>query len=214
MPWIWLDSPPQAFRTITWRSLLYSTSSLWCMIRRALLTWNKVWRYIRKMSGSNLKTVNYFRSKIWQVPTMDSFIPILFSSSISRRSDMWLPMPILLFICASACCQDKMQGIQKNARFKSWILYSGLQRLTLISFAISGDRFKCSLIPDLAASTVETLNSLNASSTCSGVATLVLRVIQTSAMNAMKQGKLQPHKTTEHEAEYMQHVTNVIKTYI
>jgi hypothetical protein len=69
------------------------------------------------------------------------------------------------------------------------------------------------LIPDLAASTVETLNSLNASSTCSGVATLVLRVIQTSAMNAMKQGKLQPHKTTEHEAEYMQHVTNVIKTY-
>lgn len=53
---------------------------------------------------------------------------------------------ILLFICASAC---------------------------LISFAISGDKFKCSLIPDLAASTVETLNNLNASSTCSGVATLV-----------------------------------------
>ena len=57
-----------------------------------------------------------------------------------------------------------------------------LQRLTLISFAISGDKFKCSLIPDLAASTVETLNSLNASSTCSGVATLVLRVIQASVM--------------------------------
>jgi len=49
----------------------------------------------------------------YQILTMDSFIPILVSSSISRRSDMWLPIPILLFICASACCQNKMEGIQK-----------------------------------------------------------------------------------------------------
>jgi hypothetical protein len=118
---------------------------------------------------------------------MDSFIPILFSPSISRRSDMWLPMPILRFICASACCRDKMEGIQKTQISRATEFCTlGMQRLTLISFAISGDRFKCSLIPDLAASTVETLNSLNASSTCSGVATLVLRVIQTSAMSAMK----------------------------
>ena len=57
--------------------------------------------------------------------------------------------------------------------------------LTLISFAISGDKFRCSLIPDLAASTVETLNSLNASSICSGVATLVLKNIHMSARNVM-----------------------------
>lgn len=112
---------------------------------------------------------------------MDSFIPILVSSSISRRSDMWLPMPILRFICASACCQKKNEGFRK-CNVQELNFNFGLQRLTLISFAISGDKFKCSLIPDLAASTVETLNSLKASSTCSGVATVVLRTIKASVM--------------------------------
>jgi hypothetical protein len=77
-----------------------------------------------------------------------------------------------------------MDGIQKMQSRKAKLCLE-LQKLTLISFAISGDRFKCSLIPDLAASTVETVNSLNASSTCSGVATLVLRVIQASVMDVV-----------------------------
>lgn len=41
---------------------------------------------------------------------------------------------------------------------------------TLISFAISGGKCTCSLIPDRAASIVETLKSLSASVTCSSVA--------------------------------------------
>lgn len=118
--------------------------------------------------------------------TMDSFNPIRFSSSSSRRSDMWLPIPILLFICASACCWDEVnEKLSRCKRLKTLGFSFGCNRLTLISFAISGDKFRCSLIPDLAASTVETLNSLNASSMCSGVATLVLRTTHMSARNAM-----------------------------
>lgn len=77
---------------------------------------------VRKTSGSYLKTIVSVLRFDDRVPTMDSFIPIRFSSSISRRSDMWLPMPILLFICASACCQMKkkmMKAVQENARFNS-----------------------------------------------------------------------------------------------
>lgn len=40
------------------------------------------------------------------VLTIDSFIPILLRSSISLLSDMWFPIPILLFICVSACCSQ------------------------------------------------------------------------------------------------------------
>lgn len=67
---------------------------------------------------------------------MDSFIPILFSSSISRRSDMWLPMPILLFICASACCQDKMQEIEKKCK---------VQELNFVLAAKANLDFICNL---------------------------------------------------------------------
>lgn len=45
--------------------------------------------------------MNYITGQLWL--TIDSFIPIRVKSSINRLSDMWLPMPILLFICVSAC---------------------------------------------------------------------------------------------------------------
>lgn len=126
-------------------SLLYSTSSLWCIINRALLT-------------------------------IDSFIPILVISSISRLSDMWLPIPILLFICVSACCSWGTQVLVKirNKEKRKWRW--GCQSHAFISFAISAVRFMCSFIPDLAASIVETLKSLIASKTFSSVATWDLKL--------------------------------------
>lgn len=122
---------------------------------------------------------------------MDSFIPILLSSSIRRLSEMWLPIPILLFICVSACCSP----IESQKTFKLGCI-EGYQRiqilnahLTLISFAISGVKFICSLIPERAASIVETLNNLNASSTCSCVATRVLIQRSTKSFTSKAQMK-------------------------
>jgi hypothetical protein len=58
--------------------------------------------------------------------TMDSFMPILLSSSSSRRSEMWLPIPILLFICASACCLGQnRRETQERQKFEWARFYFG-----------------------------------------------------------------------------------------
>lgn len=135
-------------------SLLYSTSSLWCKINRALLT-------------------------------IDSFIPILLISSISRLSDMWLPIPILLFIWVSACCHGEPKRVllkSKNKQIKKRKCKSGRPQHAFISFAISAVRFICWFIPDFAASIVETLKSLMASKTFSSVATWDLNEIEVKKM--------------------------------
>lgn len=107
------------------------------------------------------------------VLTIDSFIPILPRSSISLLSDMWFPIPILLFIWTSACCSEQ-KTIHQHMK-PIWKKRKALvTRQTCISRAISGERFICWFIPDLAASIVDTVKSLMASCTLSSVAWLDL----------------------------------------
>lgn len=103
------------------------------------------------------------------VLTIESFIPILPRSSISLLSDMWFPIPILLFIWISACCSQQIIIHQHTKPI--WKKRDGLvTKQTCISCAISGVRFICWFIPDLAASIVDTVKSLIASCTFSSVA--------------------------------------------
>lgn len=122
-----------------------------------------------------------------EVLTIDSFIPILASSSISFLSDMRIPIPILLFIWVSASCllpkmiktnlseHKKLRKIRTNheelIKDRKRESMSCSHRQT----CISGVRVTCWFIPDCAASTVETLKRLTASITSTSVATWDLK---------------------------------------
>lgn len=171
----------QALRIISFLSRLYSTSSLWCIIIKALLTCITI-------NGNNVTHKKPILKKKKRYGIF--FIKIgTYNGLVQPHSRELVDQPPLWYVVPNSDSSlDLSLGL---LLYKRKIYYVGtkvaeimvkiLLRLgqsnvrTFTSFAISGVRLICWLIPDLAASIVETVKSLRASFTFSSVATWDLK---------------------------------------
>lgn len=121
-------------------------------------------------SNSAFQVMTVFSVK-WLCSTYDRFIHSHSAKVINQPSFWYVVSNPDSSLYLSFCLLLKMQTINPSMYEARWRKRDGLiTKQTFISFAISGVRFICWFIPDLAASIVDTVKSLIASCTFSSVA--------------------------------------------